>query len=46
MIVTKNEGNSYIDMFHWDADRQQLLVDYWPDEGAHSVLQIVPGVKD
>lgn len=46
MIVTANEDNLHLDMFNWDADRQRLIVQYWPEENIDYQLQIIPGTRD
>ncbi|MEA4935516.1 MAG: cellulase family glycosylhydrolase [Paludibacter sp.] len=46
MIVSGNKNSRIIDMFHWDSDRQQLLVKKWPENNTRLLLKIVPGVQD
>ena len=46
MITSENRGNSLINMFNWDADRQQLIVHFWPEDDTQYTLRIVPGVSD
>jgi len=46
MIVTDNKNNQTIDMFHWDSDRQQLLVNKWPKNETRLLFKIIPGVQD
>lgn len=46
MIVTGNAANRWIDMFHWDSDRQQLLISSWPRQKERMSLRIIPGIQD
>jgi len=46
MIVSGNKNSRIIDMFHWDSDRQQLLVNKWPESNVRLLFKIIPGVQD
>jgi endoglycosylceramidase len=46
MIVSANDNKQTIDMFHWDSDRQQILVKKWTKNNTRILLKIIPGVQD